>query len=192
MFSSLRNYLEGFVPISDADWQMLEPDLRSIELDKKENFLQIGQVCRNISFVTEGAVRSFEISSEGKEICTFFGFAPVFVTDYWSLLTQSASQLTFQTLEPSVIIQLPIESVKRGYELSHRWERVGRLMAEQVFMQEIGRRNDLLHKSPAERYEYIENNHPDWILRIPQIYLSSYLGITPESLSRLRKRRIKD
>ncbi len=189
MYDQLYEYIRSYVPITTDDWNFLEPQLIPQKVKKREIFLNLGEVCRSISFMVSGAMRSYEITEDGREICHFFALEQCFVTNYWSFLSQRASERIFQALEPTQLIHLPYAAVNRGYDYSKNWERFGRIMAEQVFMEELGRRNDLLHKTSAGRYAYIEKHYPEWIERIPLRHLATYLGITPESLSRLRRQR---
>lgn len=186
---ALYDYISTFVPITTNDWNLLKDNLVINEYNKKDNILGIGQICKGIYFIEKGTVRIFEITKDGKEASVFFGLENTFITNYSSLLSQKESQQGFQAIENTKIVLLPYLAILKGYDMSKNWERFGRLMAEHVFINEITRRIDLQKLSHKERYHYLLSNYPEWLMKIPLNYLASYIGMTKESLSRIRKKK---
>lgn len=185
----LFDYISQYVPLTTVDWDMLKDNLVVKNYKKKEKILQEGQVCRYIYFVETGAIRVYETAKTGKEISVFFALNQAFFTNYASFLSQKAGIQTIQAIEDTKIIAFPYETVQKGYDCSKNWERFGRLMAEQIFMAEMKRRTDLQKQTYEERYHYILKEYPQWLNEIPLHYLASYIGMTKESLSRIRARK---
>ncbi len=106
-----------------------------------------------------------------------------------SVLTKQPSELFFQATENCQISQINYLNLEKLYKQNHKIEHIGRVMAEMQFIGEYNRRKQLLNMDALERYEYLENHQPEIFSRFALKDIASYLGITPVSLSRLRKYR---
>ncbi|HEX5655385.1 MAG TPA: Crp/Fnr family transcriptional regulator [Chitinophagaceae bacterium] len=189
MFDRIKAYYQSLVPdLPDQVWLTLEERL-SIRLVKKGNFLvREGETCRHVSFINFGLVRIYYIS-EGREICTGFVRANEYVSEYNSFLTQSPSALYIEAMEDTEVVDLSYQDMQMGYEAFPFFERFGRKMAEKLFIILSSQNNRLLTLTPEQRYEFVMEQQ-SWILqKIPQYMIASYIGITPEHLSRIRKKR---
>ncbi len=186
----MKAYLENIIgKINEQDWSMTEQIIRYEFAKKNDYFLEEGMVCRDIWFLSQGAARSFELK-DGTEHTTRFFMAPCYFTDYHSLLSGKPTDFFFKAEEDCSIQRLPYPQLFALYEKSHALERVGRIMAEFQFMTEIDLRRMHLNMDARERYEYVEANQPELLQRFQLKDIASYLGITPVSLSRLRKSRL--
>jgi CRP-like cAMP-binding protein len=186
---TMRDYLESSVGIlKDEDWFLIENIIETKKYPRSEFMLSEGERCRTIWYLSEGSVRYFEII-KGREVTTHFFTAPAFFTAYHSLITGSVSDLYIITNETCRIQAFAYSKLFELYDKSHKIERIGRVMAELQFIAEFDRRRKHLSYDAAEHYAYIESNRPDILQRFQQKDIASYLGITPESLSRLRKYR---
>jgi CRP-like cAMP-binding protein len=126
---------------------------------------------------------------DGEEKTTYFYFENHLVSSYFSAITGKPSELTIEALTDSRLLTFPYAHLKSLYDQSPKWERFGRLLAEYVAMGLEERMAGLLMMSPEERYlQLLQGNKQKIIERIPQHYIANYLGITPVSLSRIRKR----
>jgi CRP/FNR family transcriptional regulator len=153
---------------------------------KKDYFLKEGQICHLLGFINKGCFRIFYLS-EGREINTQFIFENEFVVDYDSFLKQKTSRYYIQAMEGSEIVTFNFSTLEAAYDLSHRWERFGRLMAEKSYQMTTNRVESFLFKNGEQRYlEALEDAR--LFERIPLYHIASYLGIERESLSRLRKK----
>ncbi len=130
----------------------------------------------------------YYIDFYGNEINYRFTDQNNFFVDFQSLLLQKQSRYYWQAMEDSALFILPYKEVQQLYKTSSAWNNFGRLTAEHVYLQLNERVDMLLFMKPEERYLYLLKNHPNLLSHVSQFHLSSYMGIKPESLSRIRKR----
>ncbi len=127
--------------------------------------------------------------SDGKEFNKGFVSAPDFMSALEALLTQTPSKLTVQAITEMELLVAPYASVVDFFERDMYWQRLGRLVIEQVYVKKVRREASLLMNSAAERYEEFLAEHRALASRVPDYQIAAYLGITPQALSRLRKAR---
>ena len=191
MFELIRNYIDKFTKLSDADWQLLLPHLTEKTLPKNTLFAKEGKICKEIGFVLEGNMRHY-YTRDGEEKTTYFYFENSFVTDYISCITGKPGLLSIEAMTETTLIVFSYSTLQGLYKQSHTWEKFGRLIAEYLAMGLEERMVGLLMLSPEERYhQLLSSNKQKIIERIPQHHISNYLGITPVSLSRIRNRAAK-
>ncbi|MCW3122757.1 MAG: putative transcriptional regulator, Crp/Fnr family [Flavipsychrobacter sp.] len=187
----LRNAISHFVKMDDADWALLLPYLEERQLSKQELFAKEGKVSLDIGFLLNGNMRHY-YTRDGEEKTKYFYFEGHFVSSYISCIRQQPSELTIEAMTDCTLLVFRYKDLLKLYDLSHKWERFGRLVAEYLAIGLEERMTGLLMLSPEERYiQLLESNKQKIIERIPQHYVSSYLGITPVSLSRIRNRMAK-
>ena len=174
--------------MSVEDFDLLQAAAIPLQVRKKENLLTQGELCNNIYFVSSGFFRMFYVDLEGNEINNRFTEENNFMVDFQSFLTQKPSRYYWQAMQDSEVFIFPYKDVQQIYNTSPAWNNFGRLMAEHVYLQLNERVDMLLFMKPEERYTYLIKNYPNLLNQVSQFHLSSYLGIKPESLSRLRKR----
>ena len=188
----LRKVIDAISPVSDADFKLLSSIIKKIKIKKKVNLLEQGQVCSNIYFLTGGFFRMFYLDMQGNEINCRFTADGNFMVDFQSFLIQKPSRYCWQAMQDSELLVFNYKDVQRVYRESAVWERFGRLMAEHVY-QTLNERVEMLQfLSPEERYAHILATRPELINQVSQFQLSSYLGVKPESLSRIRKRSLQN
>lgn len=186
-FSLLRKYISQFLEVNEEEWQMHQAMLTRRFLKKGEFLLRAGEVCNHVTFINKGLFRSYMII-EGEEVTTNFAFEGNYVTEYVSFVTRQTSSEFIVAMEDAELIQLRYDDIQTAYAKAKVWERFGRLMAEYILTFVSTRNKALLFKSPEERYLALMKERPKVMERVPQQYIASYLGIQPESLSRIRKR----
>lgn len=156
---------------------------------KGDYFNQHHTICRHLGFVNEGAFRSYTTDNKTGEEKNIFLYAKnQFVVPFKSFINQIPCEYQTQALTDASILYIKIDDLLFLYEQSHKWERFGRLMAQEAFNLTIERMEGFLFKTPEERYLDLMKNHPDMLNAIPLYHISSYLGIQGPSLSRIRKR----
>ncbi len=157
------------------------------QFKKKDFLLQQGQICDKISFINSGCVRLF-YEIEGVENTVQFFFADRWYTDYHSFLTEQPTIENLQALENCEIVQFKKTDLYQLYVTHPVFERVGRVLAENAFLSLSKLNRMLTNEEPQQRYLSLLSQRPEVVKNIPQHYIASYLGIKPESLSRIRKR----
>ena len=184
----MRNAIGRFVTMDDDEWSLLVPYLEERHLGKQALFAKEGKVANEVGFVIQGNMRHF-YTREGEEKTTYFYFEGHLVGSYISCLTQQPSELTIEAMTDSTLLVFRFKHLQELFDISRKWERFGRLLAEYLAIGLELRLAGLLMLSPEERYiQLLDGNKKKIIERIPQHYISSYLGITPVSLSRIRNR----
>jgi CRP-like cAMP-binding protein len=189
-FGIFRNYLKAFITFTDEEWQIFESHLRFKNIRKKELFFPAGKVCNDIGFVVSGVARYFVVK-DGTEITNYFAFANDMVSAYKSFLTRQPSVVTLEALEDTELITLSYSAMQELYnhpQLGYKMERFGRLMGEYLACCYEDRVLSFVTQSPEERYLQLLEFGKTIIQNIPQHYIANFLGITPVSLSRIRKR----
>lgn len=184
---TLLNKIKSYVPLSFEDELIICSLFHKKELNKGEYLLETGNVCRHVFFIEVGLVRYY-INDDGVEQTTYFNKENDFVCDNISFLTQIPSLVNIQALEDSTIWMISHEGMQRFYKEVSTGERFGRLAIEQVFVSLASQIGALYSNTSEERYHQFIINYPDVAQRIPQYYIASYIGIKPQSLSRIRKR----
>jgi CRP/FNR family transcriptional regulator, anaerobic regulatory protein len=187
MTEQILQSIQSIVQLNEAETAAFVRVLQVKKLRKKEFLLQDGQVCDKITFVNNGIIRLF-YNVDGIENTIQFFFPSSWHTDYASFLTERPSMETLQALEQSEVLQIRKADLYALYQQHPIFERVGRIFAEQAFLS-VNQLNQMLtNEEPQERYLNLIKQRPELIEKIPQHYIASYLGIKPESLSRIRKR----
>jgi CRP-like cAMP-binding protein len=187
MNTVVREFFSRFVPVSDAEWTTLQPLLRERSLRAGEVLSREGDVCRQLAFVDTGILRYF-ITRDGAEFTGTFFFEGSVAVDYGSFISQTPARQWIGAIEASTVWLLSHEAVQRLYASSATWERRGRLIAEFVLVHAQRRAASLALDEADVRYLALLAERPKVIERIPLYLIASYLGITPEALSRVRRR----
>lgn len=185
---SLKTTICSIIQMSSSDFELLLPLLQQKAVKKQDHILREGEVCKSIFFLIKGFVRMYYIDFDGNEINYRFTDKSNFFVDFQSFLTQKPSRYYWQAMEDSEQFILHLKDVQFIYSTSPSWNNFGRLMAEHVYLQLNERVDMLLFMKPEERYLYLLNNRPHLFNQVSQFHLSSYIGVKPESLSRIRKR----
>lgn len=157
------------------------------ELGKKEFLLSPGQVSQHMRFIVNGCLRAFYMDESAKEHVVQFGIEGWWVNDLYSYLTQTPAKQFVQALEPSTVLQIHREALNRLYEEVPAMERFYRLKFEKAYVSLQDRTLNAMSKTAEERYLQFRSRYRGIEQRVPQYMVASYLGITPEFLSALRK-----
>lgn len=187
MKDALKQNMARYISLSDSEFGQFYELLTFKTLRKKEELLSLGEVCRGAFYLYEGCIRYYNLV-EGEEITGQFFFENSWYSDYESFLMEIPSQQVIQALEPCSVAILSKDALLSLYQRIPKFERFGRLMAENAFVGLRKRTESLTNLSAEERYRQLVRNRPKVTTRIPQHYIASYLGIKPQSLSRIRKR----
>lgn len=187
MKNTLREIFEEHHFVSDEEWMKFENILDFRVFKKKEFLLKVGEYCKGIFFVVEGTIRSFHLNANGNEVCSSFYFENDFIREFESLVNEEPSQTNIQAIEDCSVYYIGKSQLQALYEESAIFLRIGRVILEKLTIQERKHSMILTSFSPKDRYLTLINNNPILIKKVPLQYLASYLGITRESLSRIRK-----
>jgi CRP-like cAMP-binding protein len=187
MHENLINTIQYFVPLSDDEKELIKQLFKIKSFNKGESFLKEGQICQYVGFIQKGLVRYF-INKEGEEQIYGFGQEGNFVCSYESFLDRSASSKNIEIIEDATLLMISYYDLQKFYTDIKGGERFGRLVAEQIFVESVKQISSLYTDPPEQRYRNFLKMYPDLQQRIPQYHISSYVGVKPQSLSRIRKR----
>mgnify|MGYP003672179718 CR=1 FL=1 len=185
----IKAYLEQIASISNEDWEFFMSKLQRRFVAKKEIFLKINQIENHISFIESGVVRLYIPKEDTEKEITFgFSFKDQFISAYDSFLTQSPSAYQLQALTDTTILSITYADLQAVYQTTQIGNLIGRLTAERLFLIKSKREQNLLNLTAEERYIKLFKERPELLKDIPLKYISSYIGVTAQALSRIRKR----
>ncbi|CAM1363049.1 CarD family transcriptional regulator [Tenacibaculum soleae] len=186
---NIRTYLEKSLTINDNDWEFFTSKLALIKIKKRTKILKIGEIENHISFINKGVVR-FYIPKEDKEKEITFGFCfnNEFVSAYDSFLTQQPSLYELEALTDIEMWSISHDDLQEVYNKTSIGNTLGRLSSERLYLIKSKREQSLLNETAEERYLKLFDERPKLIKEIPLKYIASYIGVTAQALSRIRKR----
>ena len=185
----IKLYLDKIASISSSDWNFFISKLHRRIITKKSVFIKVNQIENHISFIESGIVRLFiPRDNPEKEITFGFSFKNQFVSAYDSFLTQLPSNYQLQTLTETAMLSISYKDLQSVYKSTQIGNLIGRLTAEDLFLIKSKREQDLLNLNAEQRYLKLFKERPELLKSIPLKYISSYIGVTAQALSRIRKR----
>lgn len=183
----IRAYFNHFISLTDDEWADFAACIHREAHGKKKFILEEGQKCDYIAFIGEGIYRFYHIR-EGVEEVTAFFFPGDFVTNYRSFLTGQPSEHFVESMDESIIYKIYRKDLNELYDRHKNIERLGRLIAENLYLSVTKRLDSFLHASPEQRYRELQSRNSRLLQEVPQYMVASYLGVKPETLSRIRAR----
>jgi len=188
-FALMRKNLHQLSEITDVDWEFFCSKLKRHDIPRKTTFLKLGEIENKISFVISGVVRLYIPKSDpSKEITFGFCFKEQFISAYDSFLTRTPSLYELQTLTDTTVLSISYQDLQEVYKTTQIGNLIGRLMTERLFLVKSKREQTLLNDSAEQRYLNLFKDYPEIFKEVQLKYISSYIGVTPQGLSRIRKR----
>ncbi|MFZ1378661.1 MAG: Crp/Fnr family transcriptional regulator [Saprospiraceae bacterium] len=170
--------------------KLIDSYFELIEIKKKDFLLQDGKICNFIGFIANGSIRHFHIKDGVEKTCDI-SFENSWVTDFQSFTHNTSCIMNLQAIEDTKVFIIKKENLYKLYNECSKYETFGRLMAEQVAQRATEIAMSLSSDKPEERFQNLIKNQADLFQRVPQKYIANFLGISPESLSRIRNRIFK-
>jgi CRP-like cAMP-binding protein len=184
---AFKNFLKQFPHYTPEMFEKLEPSLSVINLETEAYFLKRGQTCRQLAFIEKGLVRIYYLH-DGKEITKCFCRENAITCSYSSMITQRPSESSIQAMEETKLIVLSYAALQELYKKNIFWQQMGRIAGEREFIIEETHNQSMRNLSALDRYKHILENESELLHRVPLNHIASYLQITPETLSRIRKK----
>jgi CRP/FNR family transcriptional regulator, anaerobic regulatory protein len=184
-------HFDRYLALDEAERKALKERSRVRRLKKRGFLLQEGEVCRSYAYVVEGCLRMYEMDAKGVEHNLQFALENEWIVDIGSFHAEKPSSLFIEALEPSVVVCIEHADLLRLYTDHPKFDRNFRVIIEDQFVelqQRMLRRNT---SSAEQRYAHFVEQHPQLVARVPNVHIASYLGVTPEFLSRLRAKASK-
>lgn len=187
-FKQIHAYYKNLLPELSAEaWAYCTGKFTIRQLKKGEWLVREGEVCRYVSYINKGMLCVYRVSEGNKMVGGFFA-EDTYISEYTSFLTQQPATMFIEALEDTEVVDLRFEDMQEAYRQFKVLERFGRLMAEHLFKQLDARVYSLHSLTAEQRYLHLLENTPSIFQRVSQYLIASYLGVTPEALSRIRKR----
>ena len=185
--TQFKKYLTEQAGLSETTYQEILPLVETKTIDKGDMLLTAGQICNYSFFVESGLLRSYTIDQQGKYHIIQFASENWIISDRSSIYFDEPSDFYIDAIEPTTVVFINQNFISKACELSESY-RIFNDKALQNHIRHLQKRINLLLGANAEtRYLDFIQLYPDMLLRVPQWMIASYLGIMPESLSRVRK-----
>ena len=187
MSQSLKQTIQNAISISADDIEFMVSLFRPLTLKKEDFFLEVEKKCNQVAYVKSGMLRVFYPNDKGEEITCYFALPGEFITSFASFNNQIPSTENIQAIMPTELLVISKPDLEMLYRTLPATQEFGRKAAENLTITMEKRIALFLNNSAHERYQYLLKYNPLLIQTVPLQYLASYLGISPQHLSRLRK-----
>ena len=188
MYENLIKYCREFVEINEASEVDLKSNFLPKRIQKKEFLLSEGKICNMVAFIQKGTMRIFQII-DGTELTCDIILENSFITDFKSLNNGESSSINIQAIDDCNLLIINKVNLAKLYDSNKNIERLGRIMAEKIAIRTIEIAASLSFDKPEMRYKKLLSAQPELFQKVPQKYIANILGISPESLSRIRARK---
>jgi len=187
MYTDLKLFFDKMNPLKRLEWELFKSNTKTKAFQKGEIITREGQIENYLYFISKGGTRIFYLK-EGNETNIDFRFENQFTSSYASFLTQTPSRQYIEAIEDSVLYAINYKALQKMYGLSKNGERLGRINAQDLFLEKEMHEASLMLDTPEERFNQLFQNKKHWLQRVPQKQIASYLNMTPETFSRIKKR----
>jgi CRP-like cAMP-binding protein len=185
MLDTLRRYVSKYTELSNDEFALLAQMLEVRSFDKKQQLVKVGEVENYLNFMVKGLARKYFYKGKA-EVITQIARETDMISSSVSFLSGTPSTYFVETIEPSTFLSLSRQHVEKLYKESPRIERLGRLIITHFFLQKEEWEHECIRLDTKERFIRFIGNNPDFMQRVPQKYLASYLNMKPETFSRLK------
>lgn len=186
MYKKLQKSFQRHVSLSDKEWELCKNNFRPKRMLRRQFLLQEGNVCRELTFVEKGALYSYSVDSKGNQNVLRFAFDGWWIADLPSFFTDKPSTVNIELLEDSELLILDRKNHEMLLDEIPTYERYQRIMFQNAYIALQQRVENALGLEAAEKYERLLEHNPEFINRVPLNLVASYLGVSPETLSRVR------
>jgi CRP-like cAMP-binding protein len=188
MYQQFLKKFNELVPLSEEEENIIKTYLAPKKLRKKQFLLQETDVCKYIAFVEKGALRAYTVSEKGTENIIQFAVEGWLISDLYSFLTEEPATYNIDALENAELLLISKTAHEELLQRLPKYETYTRLQITGAYIAMQRRLTSIISLSLEERYTYFTSLYPDIVQRVPQHMIASYMGLTPETLSRVRKR----
>lgn len=188
IYQNLFKNIERYVPFGKVEKERLIEIISVQKIKRKQLIDEPGSVCRYRNYVVEGSFRSYLLDDDGKEHTVQLAIDDYFVSDFYSYITQVPATLVVEALEDSLILRMHYDDIEPLCKELHSLSEYFRISTEKAFAYSRNRALSTTSMTAEERYQELIQMYPKLFQKIPQKYIASYLGMTPEFLSKVRKR----
>jgi CRP-like cAMP-binding protein len=185
MLEMLRQYISGYVALTEEEFAVLGKRLVVREFDRRQLLVRVGEVEEYLNFVVKGLIRMYFLKGK-TEMITNIAREGELISSSSSFLSGKPSYYNVETLEPCTVLSISRTQLERAYQESPKIEKLGRLMTTYFVLQKEEWELECIRLDTRERFLRFIGNNPELLTRVPQKYLASYLNMKPETFSRLK------
>jgi CRP-like cAMP-binding protein len=192
-FDAFFEYIEQISGklLSEDDKHLLMAHFKPKKLRKRQYFLQEGDVCKYIGFIVKGSARTFTVDEKGHEHILKLSLENWWLADFESFYLLTPSRFNIEALEDMEVLQSTNAQIEEFLKLIPAFSAMSNAISQNYTIANQKRMQAAMSYSAEERYEDLINNYPQFLQRFPQNMIASYLGLSPETLSRLKKNSFK-
>jgi CRP-like cAMP-binding protein len=183
---TFKIHLDKFIDISEEECNSVLSFFQVLEVKKKQDLMLDGEVCKSMYFVLKGCLRKFFTNEKGVEQTTEFAIENWWITDTFAYERQMKSDFCIQAVERSTILVIDFQTQEDLLKNHPVMERYFRMIYQRAYAASERRIRYLYDMSREELYVHFSTQYPEFIQRIPQYLIASFLGFTPEYLSEIR------
>lgn len=184
---NITDFLLALIPFTREELQDILSHFEQENVAKNTMLIRQGEICHHLYFVEEGMGRSYYLKDDGKEITQWFFGVGKFMTSVDSFFQQSPSLYYLETLEDTILYSISKDNMDLLFQKYHKMEQLGRLVSIEMLTKVVNKLNAIQFQTARERYDYMLAEFPDISHRVSLGHIASYLGMTQETLSRIRK-----
>lgn len=184
----LLSYFGKLIALDQNEKDLVATSFHPRLFRKKQYLLQEGDICTHLYFVVRGCVRMYKIDEKGFVHILQFAAENSWISDLGSFYEETISELAIDALEDAVVLQISRTDLINLYTSAPKFHRIFRVLVENSFVSLQKRLLQTISSTAEERYQYFISTYPNLTNRLPQTQIASFLGITPEFLSRLRNK----
>lgn len=187
MIEKFRSFCSSIVHFNEEEWEAMEKCLSLKTLKKNQHFLRNGEICSKMGFIIEGSTRLYFLV-DGEDVTKDFCFENGFTGSVASFQTRKPAQFNVVAMEETTLVTFEYESLENLFINYHCWSNFARIVLGHFAIRKENREISFLLNTAEQRYMELIANNPGILQRVPLKYIASYLGMTPETASRIRSR----
>lgn len=187
---NILTHFDKYLPLNDTEKEALTSRLTERKIKRKQYILQEGDICKYFTYVVEGCFKMYGVDPSGTEHNLLFAAEDEWITDLDSLHKERPSQLFIEAVEPATILQISKGDLWYLYTHYPKFDRNFRVIIEDKYIELQNRLLQTFSTTAYQRYENFLEQYPNLSNRLPNTQIASYLGITPEFLSKIRNERV--
>jgi CRP-like cAMP-binding protein len=191
MYETLFKTFEQFIVLSNEERQIITEIFKPLDIKKGDYFSEMDKLNKRVGFLVEGLVYYYVLKADNESI-TDFTKEGEFVSEYHTFINQTKSTQSIKAIEDCKFLVMDYNAIQRLYNEIKEGNKFGRMVLEHRFGVVVNQLLSLYMHNPMERYIFFIKNYPDLTQRIPQYLIAAYIGVKPQSLSRIRKRIVKE
>lgn len=191
MHNHLLTALQKRIDLTPSECELITSYFKPKKYRKHQYILQEGEVCRMETFIVSGCTRTYEIDDKGQEHVLQFGMEGWWVGNMYSFLSETESDINIDCLQDTEVLQITKSNLEELYDRVPKMERYFRILVQNAYIAAMNRISSNLTLSALERYREFISRYPAIEQLVPNHQIASYLGITPQSLSRVRSQNVK-